>query len=482
MFHSEAGAIFMWTAPQPAWNQTVQGTDPANIQTAVIRVLNGSKNFHVRWKYTLLPGQRILLSTFAITNGILWDDFGFIFNPGSSSEKTENSDKDDYNIRFSVTASSEFSSVTIHTVTERENATFQCRLLISGNVWAYNIQIFVTVSPKITYISDDRMVNKGDVLSLKCTADGTPAPKITWTRISDNSSITFPLTITGKQDEGIYRCTADNGFGSRAQRDVFVSFPNPPEIIKPKTVAWEITAGESAFIKCHALGNPSPQYVWRNAAGRVVTTDKHLRLHKVNDSHGGSYTCTATNSMGSANFTILVRIASTSSRKPTASSPTTHATPENELRTTSSDDSAWIIMGAAVGGALVLVIIVALVLWWMRRDTTIVKEEIEDDHCVHEAAGHQNIPHYAVVTKPQNGKKRRRPGEVLYADLENFSRQEMPTVNTSQNPLPPVKRPTPYVKTDYAEIAHFMKVEPNGMQASDAISCKGWDEDRETIM
>ena len=71
---------------------------------------------------------------------------------------------------------------------------------------------------------------------------------------------------------------------------------------------------------------------------------------------------------------------------------------------------------------------------------------------------------------------------MLYADLENFSRQEMPTVNTSQNPLPPVKRPTPYVKTDYAEIAHFMKVEPNGMQASDANSCKGWDEDRETIM
>jgi len=53
---------------------------------------------------------------------------------------------------------------------------------------------------------------------------------------------------------------------------------------------------------------------------------------------------------------------------------------------------------------------------------------------------------------------------------------------TSQNPLQPIKRPTPYVKTDYAEIAHFMKVEPNGMQASDANACKGWDEDRETIM
>ena len=71
---------------------------------------------------------------------------------------------------------------------------------------------------------------------------------------------------------------------------------------------------------------------------------------------------------------------------------------------------------------------------------------------------------------------------MLYADLENFSGQETPTVNSSQNPLPPIKKPTPYVKTGYAEIAHFMRVEPNRMQASDANACKGWDEGRETIM
>ena len=70
------------------------------------------------------------------------------------------------------------------------------------------------------------MVNKGDVLSLKCKADGTPAPNITWTRVADNSVVTFPLTITGKEDEGAYRCTADNSFGSPAQKDVFVSFPS----------------------------------------------------------------------------------------------------------------------------------------------------------------------------------------------------------------------------------------------------------------
>ena len=56
---------------------------------------------------------------------------------------------------------------------------------------------------------------------------------------------------------------------------------------------------------------PSPHYVWTNADGEVVTTEKHLRLYNVNDTRGGNYTCTATNSMGSASVTILVRITST---------------------------------------------------------------------------------------------------------------------------------------------------------------------------
>ena len=66
-------------------------------------------------------------------------------------------------------------------------------------------------------------MNKGDVLSLKCTADGFPTPNITWTRLSDNSVVTMPLNITGEQNEGFYRCTADNGFGNPDSRDVSIT-------------------------------------------------------------------------------------------------------------------------------------------------------------------------------------------------------------------------------------------------------------------
>jgi len=78
-------------------------------------------------------------------------------------------------------------------------------------------------APEITHISGNQTLNKGDRVTLNCTADGNPAPNITWTRLSDNSVVAFPLTITGKQDEGDYRCTANNGIGNLVTRDISIT-------------------------------------------------------------------------------------------------------------------------------------------------------------------------------------------------------------------------------------------------------------------
>lgn len=81
---------------------------------------------------------------------------------------------------------------------------------------------YLTGPPNITHTSGNQTVNESDTVSLTCTADGNPSPNITWTRLSANSVVTFPLTITGKQDEGYYRCTADNGVGSPGHRTIFI--------------------------------------------------------------------------------------------------------------------------------------------------------------------------------------------------------------------------------------------------------------------
>ena len=66
-------------------------------------------------------------------------------------------------------------------------------------------------------------MNKDDPVTLDCTASGYPAANITWTKASDGSVVTMPLNITGKRDEGVYRCTADNGVGDPVSSDVSIT-------------------------------------------------------------------------------------------------------------------------------------------------------------------------------------------------------------------------------------------------------------------
>ena len=76
-----------------------------------------------------------------------------------------------------------------------------------------------------TFFAGNQSLNESDTLSLtsNCAADGNPTPSITWIRLSDNSPVNKPvLTITGKQDEGGYKCTASNGVGSPDNRTVYI--------------------------------------------------------------------------------------------------------------------------------------------------------------------------------------------------------------------------------------------------------------------
>ena len=59
-------------------------------------------------------------------------------------------------------------------------------------------------------------------MTLNCSAKGKPKPRITWTRLSDNSNVTMPLINMNRRDAGDYRCRAENGVGIPSTRGVTI--------------------------------------------------------------------------------------------------------------------------------------------------------------------------------------------------------------------------------------------------------------------
>ena len=59
---------------------------------------------------------------------------------------------------------------------------------------------------------------------------------------------------------------------------------------------------------------------------------------------------------------------------------------------------------------------------------------------------------------------KQKPGETLYAELRDLDQRQRLNKPSYPEALPPVKRPSPYERTDYAEITHFIKGDVNGQQ------------------
>ena len=73
------------------------------------------------------------------------------------------------------------------------------------------------------------MLEGGPAINLTCTADGEPAPSITWTKVFTNGSDSDVL-FTGEQfilpnkrtNDETYRCKASNGIGNDVNHTVDV--------------------------------------------------------------------------------------------------------------------------------------------------------------------------------------------------------------------------------------------------------------------
>ena len=100
-------------------------------------VLIGSTQVALKWNYTLSPGSQLLLTTFFIDDGTRNNDIGVISHMQNITTVFNN-----YRARFAISRS-EVATLIINRVTERENTTFQCKIVVLGNSWVYKIRVLV---------------------------------------------------------------------------------------------------------------------------------------------------------------------------------------------------------------------------------------------------------------------------------------------------------------------------------------------------
>ncbi|XP_063929175.1 fibroblast growth factor receptor 3-like isoform X3 [Zophobas morio] len=180
----------------------------------------------------------------------------------------------------------------------------------------------------------------GNMLSLKCTSSGSPAPNVTWYKnnktpqrklgeIRDHGSITMEdLTV---EDTGNYTCIVCNELGC-IQHTYFLEVTKDfiwdrskreterkaPYFVNPKKMPrLEVKhAGNMVNLKCKAGGFPTPNITWwkndktppKRQLGEIRYQHWGMALEDLVTDDTGNYTCVVCNELGCINFTYSVEV------------------------------------------------------------------------------------------------------------------------------------------------------------------------------
>ncbi|XP_058997342.1 hemicentin-2 [Mustela lutreola] len=171
----------------------------------------------------------------------------------------------------------------------------------------------VQVPPQVQLGPRVLKVLAGEILDLNCVAEGSPEPRLNWSKDGVTlqgggpaGSVHFSVIQTS--DAGVYRCEASNSAGLDAWELELRVLEPPHWEADESSGLLERAAGENASLPCPARGTPKPHITWRKGPsleplrGRPdleVLEEGSLFLASVSPADSGDYECQATNEAGS---------------------------------------------------------------------------------------------------------------------------------------------------------------------------------------
>lgn len=359
IFRPTGGSSITWFEPPPF--ETI--TDPFSISAANKSLIKGSPKEELSCNFSLTSDLSIITTSM---------NFGgraaATFLQGQQALSVDPR----FANRFNATWVPNKLTLSFFNVTDADEGEYHCEVISFGSsvqTWIRRIKVSLLGPPSITEISG-KTVTEGGNLTLKCLAVGKPAPSITWTRLSDNHTVTMPLIYISRYDAKDYRCTADNGVGTPAYKEISVNVQYPVELIGSPSFTI-VTGGGVKNLTCPVDGNPPPSIMWykgSEASGKNISSKELLSI-KVKSGESVCFTCVASNPLQmSVNVT---RCFIAQAYSPASTYPTRAPIPKSP---------PWTVIGILTGVFVCLVIVmIGLLAWWMRKKRKLRKDIIQGE-------------------------------------------------------------------------------------------------------
>ncbi|XP_026709934.1 vascular cell adhesion protein 1 isoform X1 [Athene cunicularia] len=172
------------------------------------------------------------------------------------------------------------------------------------------VDIVIQGAPNIAKISvkPSTTVQEGENVSIQCSAESNPPPKIILRRKSDNADMgpysegRILLPSVTFLNGGDYECVAENKFG-KSKSEITLNVKYGPKNTTISVIpATAVKEGETVMMKCTSSGNPAPVISWKKkkATGESekISEGATLTIQKIKSQDLELYECEAYNQFG----------------------------------------------------------------------------------------------------------------------------------------------------------------------------------------
>ncbi|NXP11725.1 HMCN2 protein, partial [Thinocorus orbignyianus] len=210
----------------------------------------------------------------------------------------------------------------LQAVREEDAGQYICEALGEAGVTFDVAVLDVGSAPHFPEPLGDVAVEVGDSVSLQCRVEGSPLPRVTWSRqdgrpvmgwhgmpgvSSQLEAAELFINSASLDDQAVYICEAQNEFGKiQAEVKLMVTGHAAPEIALASPVVRALP-GQFVSLPCVILaGRPFPARQWLKDGQPVAQSDHYsiqadgsLHVDQASQGDAGRYTCEVTNALGS---------------------------------------------------------------------------------------------------------------------------------------------------------------------------------------